>query len=56
MKEYRITHKEELIGYYYIEAQTEAEALEKFSRMAANGEINFSDMEMTDSSDIVDTV
>ena len=56
MKEYRITHKEELIGYFYVEAQTEAEAMEKFSRMAANGDIDFSDMEMTDSSDTVDTV
>ena len=56
MKEYRITHREELVGYYYVEAETKAEALEKFSRMAAEGKIDFSDMEMVDSSDTVDTV
>lgn len=51
-KTYKIIHKEELIGWYYIEATSEEEALQKFQFKAQNCEIDFSDMELVDSEDI----
>lgn len=48
---YKIVHKEELVGWYYVEANSEEEALERFSIMCNGGEIDFSDMEIVDSSD-----
>lgn len=50
-KTYRIIHKEELIGEFYVDAESEEDALEKYRSMVCNGEIDFSDMEMVDSED-----
>lgn len=51
MKNYKIIHKEELVGWYYVEAESEEDALQKFSCLVSEGGIDFSDLEMIDSSD-----
>lgn len=51
MKTFRIVHREELVGWFYVEAETKEEALREWYRQVNNGEIDFSDMEMVDSSD-----
>ena len=51
MASYKIIHKEELVGWFYVEADSEKEALAKYDEMVNNGEIDYSDMEMVDSSD-----
>lgn len=50
MKEWKIVHREELIGTYYVEAENEEGALNEFDRRNARGEIDYSDLEMVDSS------
>ena len=52
MAEYKIIHREELVGAFYLEADSEEDALEKYNFMVDNGEIDFSDMEMVNSSDV----
>lgn len=49
---YKIIHTEQLVGWYYVEANSEKEAIDEFRRQAEDGEIDFSDLEMTDSSDV----
>lgn len=56
MKEYKITHREELIDYFYVEANSEDEALDEFYRKIDNGEIDFGDMEMVGSEDTAELV
>lgn len=51
MATYRIEHREELIGVFYVEANSEKEALREFNFQVNNGWIDFSDMELIDSSD-----
>ena len=51
LRTYKIVHREELIGWYYVEATGEEEAIEKFNEMACNGEVDFSDLEVVESSD-----
>lgn len=51
MASYKIIHKEELVGWFFVEANNEKEALAKYDEMVNNGEIDYSDMEMVDSSD-----
>ena len=53
MKEYKITHREYLVGWYYVDAENE-EARRKYNRMVSEGKIDFSDMELIDSSDDVE--
>lgn len=48
---YKIIHREQLIGEYYVEASDEQEALNVWEAMICNGDVDFSDMEMIDSSD-----
>lgn len=52
MAEYKIIHREELVGWFYVHANSKEEALEKWRNQVNNGEIDFSDMEMVDSSEI----
>ena len=52
MAEFKIVHREELVGEFYIEADSEEDAIRKFNFMVDNGEIDFSDMEMVNSSDV----
>ena len=54
MKTYRIEHRETLVGWFYVEAETPAEALEEYHYQVSNGQIDFSDMELTDSEDKVE--
>ena len=49
--EYKIIHREELIGWFYVEADSEDEALEVFYDDVNNGRVDFSDIELVDSSD-----
>ena len=51
MKNFRIVHREELVGYFYVQAETPEEALREWYHQVNNGEIDFSDMEMVDSSE-----
>lgn len=45
MKSYKIIHEEKLVGWWYVDANSEQEALDEFDRMVMNGEVDFSDME-----------
>ena len=54
MKTWKIVHKEELIGWFYVEAETAEEALEQYKYNVDNGEIDFGDMEMINSEDTVE--
>lgn len=51
--EYKITHREKLVGRFYVEVDSPYEALEKYNRMLTNGELDFSDLELVESSDEV---
>ena len=51
---YRIIHREELVGWFFVEADSPEEALETYNQQVCDGQIDFSDMEMVDSSDEVD--
>ena len=50
MATYKIKHKEELIGWFYVEADSEEEALDEFDFQVNDGKVDFSDMEMINSS------
>ena len=56
MKEYRITHWEKLEGDFYVEAESEDDALDKFYDQVNDGKIDFSDLEMVDSEDTAECV
>lgn len=56
MKTYRIEHREELADYFYIQANSASEALEKFDIEVANGQISFDRMEMVNSSNTAEEV
>ena len=51
MSQYRIIHKETLVGWFYVDANDDDEALENYKHLVDNGEIDFGDLEMVDSSD-----
>ena len=51
-KKYKITHTEALIDYFYVEAENEKDAIDVFNQKVENGEIDFSRVEMVDSSDV----
>lgn len=51
MKTFRIVHTEELVGFFYVQAETEEEALQEWYHQVNNGKVDFSDMEMVDSSE-----
>ena len=54
MKEYKIVHREELVGYFYVEAESKEEALQEYHRQASEGQIDFSDLELVDGEDIAE--
>ena len=56
MKEFKITHKERLVGTYYIEADDVYDAVNKYWSMVMAGEIDYSDMDVIDSSDEIEEV
>ena len=56
MKEFKIIHKERLVGTYYIEADDVHDAVKKYWNMVISGEIDYSDMDVIDSSDEVEEV
>ena len=51
MNEYKIVHRESLVGYFYVTAENEKDALDVFHYQVSEGQIDFSDLEMIDSSD-----
>lgn len=53
MKAYKIVHTETLMMEVYVDAETDEEALAKYQTMLNNGEIDFSDEDLVDSSDEV---
>ena len=56
MKTYRIEHREELADYFYIQANSASEALEKFEEEVSNGQISLDRMEMVNSSNTAEEV
>ena len=54
MKTYKIIHKEEIVGRFYVEANSPDEALEEYRYQVDNGKIDFSDMELIDSEDVAE--
>lgn len=54
MPMYKITHREELIDEFFFEAENERDAMNRYNHAVENGEIDFSRMEMVDSSDTVE--
>lgn len=56
MKTWKIVHREELVGWYYVEAETAEDAMEEWKHRVENGQIDFGDMEMVDSDDVVEEV
>lgn len=53
---YKIIHREELVDWFYVEADSKEEALERFEHLSQDGQIDYTDMEMSDSSDEVEPV
>ena len=53
MRTYQICHREELVGYYSIDADSPEDALAEYQYLVSEGKIDFSDLEMVDSSDEV---
>ena len=49
MKTYKVIYTESLIHVFYVDAENEEEAREKFDNMAYNGELDYSDGEVYDS-------
>jgi len=54
MPMYKIIHREELIDEFFFEAENERDAMNRYNHAVENGEIDFSRMEMVDSSDTVE--
>lgn len=52
MATYKIVHEETLVSEYFVDASTEKEALERFSFLTDNGEVDYSSMELVSSSDV----
>ena len=48
-KTYKIIVTEMLVHHFYVEAENEDAALEEYNRMGEDGELDFSDGEVTDS-------
>ena len=47
-KTYKVIYKETSLGVYFVDASSEEEALAKFEKASAEGEIDFSDMEINE--------
>lgn len=56
MKTWKIIHREKLVGWYYVEAETVEDAMEEWKYRVENGQVDFGDMEMVDSDDVVEEV
>lgn len=52
MQKYKISHTEVLVDYFYVDAENELDAIDVFNQKVENGEIDFSRVEMVDSSDV----
>ena len=50
MAKFKIVHKETLKGYYFVEAKDERDAIDVFEGKCSRGEIDFSDLDLIDSS------
>ncbi len=53
---FKIIHREELVDWFYVEADSKEEALKRFEYLSQDGQIDYTDMEMSDSSDEVEPV
>ena len=51
---YKIRHEETSVDYFTVEANSEREALEEFSRQVEEGLIDYSNMEMISSTDTIE--
>lgn len=50
MKTYKVIYTESLVHAFYVDAENEDAAREEFNRKSANGELDFSDGEVYDTS------
>lgn len=48
---FKIEHREELVGYFEVEAENESEAMNAYQHLVQEAKIDYGDMEMVDSSD-----
>lgn len=52
-KEYKIKHTETLVGFYYVEAESEEDALDTFDWLVCDGKIDFGDLEMLNGENVI---
>lgn len=48
---FKIEHREELVGYFEVEADDESSAMDAYQHLVQEGTIDYGDMEMVNSSD-----
>lgn len=48
---FKIEHREELVGYFEVEADDESSAMDAYQRLVQEAKVDYGDMEMVDSSD-----
>lgn len=48
---FKIEHREELVGYFEVEAENESSAMDAYQHLVQEGKVDYGDMEMVDSSD-----
>lgn len=56
MKEYKIIHREEWIGHFYVDAESKEDALKTYHQMVSDGRIDFGDVELVDGEDSVEEI
>lgn len=48
---FKIEHREELVGYFEVEADDESSAMDTYQHLVQEAKVDYGDMEMVDSSD-----
>lgn len=48
---FKIEHREELVGYFEVEADDESSAMDAYQHLIQEAKVDYGDMEMVDSSD-----
>ena len=53
MAKYQVKYTEVYTGYYYVDAESEDDAVQKFNRQMYNEEVDFDRLELTNSDIVV---
>lgn len=56
MNTYRVVHREILVTHFYIDAESESEAIEELHRLEQNGEIEYNDLAIEDIEEVAELV